>query len=383
MITRVQIKNFRSLADVDVELNQLNVLVGKNGSGKSNFLDALRFVRDALQLGLDNAITARYGIDSLWRWAVTRKFDLQITITIKTGGFHGEYGFILGRSKGTFHVKSEFSMCQRNNKTDSFEVKNGQLLVDIQSRNSAIIPSQRDSVEKNALALPYLSVISPLFSQLRHELSGSFYSIFPNTLREPQIPSTNSTLNDNADNLASIIQKIKSQNTWFEDLRTALSMVTDGIRDINVKAVGKHLTTELLHQDVKVSSRSVKEPWFSLAQESDGTLRMLGLLVALYQKDNHNGLIALEEPELALHPGALTVLSEVIREASKRRQIIITTQSPDLISRFEAEELRIVERQNGLTSIGLLDETQRAVIEEQLFSAGDLLRIEGLRSKSI
>lgn len=383
MITRVQIKNFRSLADVDVELNQLNVLVGKNGSGKSNFLDALRFVRDSLRLGIDNAIISRHGIESLWRWTPTRKFDLQITITVKKDNLQAEYGFILSYSKGNFHVKSEFCQCQRGNKIDSFEVKDGHLSVEIQSKNATITPSRRNYVEKNALALPYISVISPLFSQLRHQLSGSFYSIFPNTLRDPQIPSTNSSLNDNADNLASIIQKIKSQNIWFDDLITALNSVTNGISDINVKAVGKHLTTELLHKDVKISSRSAKAPWFSLAQESDGTLRMLGLLVALYQKDNHNGLIALEEPELALHPGALAVLSDVIREASKRRQIIITTQSPDLISRFEAEELRIVERQNGLTSIGLLDETQRSVIEDQLFSAGDLLRIEGLRSKSV
>ncbi len=382
MITRVQIKNFRSIANVDVELNQLNVLVGKNSSGKSNFLDALRFVRDALQLGLDNAITLRYGLDSLWNWTATRKSNLQITITTKSNNFQGEYGLILARNKDIFQVKSEFCKCQQDNQIDSFEVKDGQLSINIQSI-SPTIPLKNNLVDKNSLTMSFIHLISPLFSHLVNELNGGFYSIFPNTLREPQIPSNNLILEDHAGNLASVLKHIKEQGIWFEDLQAALAMVIDGISKVNVKSIGGYLVTELLHQDVNSSSRSAKEPWFNLAQESDGTLRMLGLLVALYQKDNHNGLIALEEPELALHPGALAVLSDVIREASKRRQIIITTQSPDLISRFEAEELRIVERQNGLTTIGLLDETQRSVIEDQLFSAGDLLRIEGLRSKSV
>ncbi len=93
--------------------------------------------------------------------------------------------------------------------------------------------------------------------------------------------------------------------------------------------------------------------------------------------------MGLEEPENALHPGALAVLSDVLREATRRHQVLITTQSPDLISRFKADELRVVERAGGITQIGPVDEVQRSTIEEQLFSAGDLLRIEGLRRESV
>ena len=117
--------------------------------------------------------------------------------------------------------------------------------------------------------------------------------------------------------------------------------------------------------------------WFPIDQESDGTLRVLALLAALYQKaPNH--LIAIEEPELSIHPGALAVLSEVIEEAATRSQVIITTQSPDLISRFHADQLRVVEMVDGETHIGPIDEGQRESINKQLFSGGDLLRIEGL-----
>ncbi|MEW6211609.1 MAG: AAA family ATPase, partial [Acidobacteriota bacterium] len=117
----------------------------------------------------------------------------------------------------------------------------------------------------------------------------------------------------------------------------------------------------------------------------DGTLRMLAMLVALYQSEPPYAqtLLGLEEPENALHPGALAVLNDVFREAALRNQIIITTQSPDLISHFTVDELRIVERDQGVTKIGPIDETQREIIEEELFSASDLLRIQDLRREPV
>ena len=89
-------------------------------------------------------------------------------------------------------------------------------------------------------------------------------------------------------------------------------------------------------------------------------------------------LIGFEERDLSIHPGALAVLSEVIQEAATRSQVLITTQSPDLISRFSADQLRVVERVGTETKIGPIDEGQQEAINQQLFSAGDLLRIEGL-----
>ncbi|MGH9825475.1 MAG: AAA family ATPase, partial [Blastocatellia bacterium] len=93
------------------------------------------------------------------------------------------------------------------------------------------------------------------------------------------------------------------------------------------------------------------------------TLRILGILVALYQGRLRHSMIALEEPENALHPGALGVLGEVVREAARRNQILLTTQSPDLISSFGIDELRVVEKVNGLTQIARVEETQRQAIE--------------------
>jgi predicted ATPase len=121
---------------------------------------------------------------------------------------------------------------------------------------------------------------------------------------------------------------------------------------------------------------------FEASQESDGTLRVLGILVALFQEPPPS-LIVIEEPEITVHPGVLGTLADLISEASqKRSQVIITTHSPDLISKFDPKNLRVVEwnYQDG-TTIAPVDETQLEIINDKLFTSGDLLRIEGLRTK--
>lgn len=192
-------------------------------------------------------------------------------------------------------------------------------------------------------------------------------------MREPQKPSPAKQLTEHGDNLASILRRLR-ESKFFPSLKNALNNVIGGILDIRVRQIGGFLVTELQHDMGGGNSA-----WFDLSQESDGTLRILGLLVAVYQAPRLGNCLAIEEPELTLHPGALGVLSDVLSEASARGQLIITTQSPDLIARFSAKDLRVVEKQNGITFVGLVDETQVKAVEDQLFTTGDLLRIEGLR----
>jgi predicted ATPase len=378
MITRVQVKNFRSFADVDVKLGRLNVLVGRNGVGKSAFLDILRFVRDALRTGLETAMDERHGIIALRRWAPRKPYNIEIALTVERQGFWGEYSFsITSGQQGSYRRGRESCKVGKgpNQISDAFEIK-GNDWIQIPERWA----QRRDRLsrlgEDDTLVLPSMSLLSPRFSQLRQQLTGSFYSIFPNTLRVPQKPSNERLLSDHGDNLASIVRRLQKNKPRFARLIRALARVVDGVTDLRVRQVGGYLVTEMKHEDLGPSA------WFELNQESDGTLRLLGMLVALYQSQPRTALLALEEPENALHPGALAVLSDVLYEASRQHQIIATTQSPDLVSRFKVKELLVVERRNGVSEIGPMDETQREAVEEQLFTSGDLLRIEGLRRQS-
>jgi predicted ATPase len=380
MITRVQVKNFRSFADVDVQLGRLNVLVGRNGAGKSAFLDVLRFVRDALRSGLETAIDSRHGIAALRRWAPRRPYNMEISLTVETPRFWGEYSFVIGSGvSGTYHKGRE--LCRvgrvRDVVDDGFEIKGNEWI----TPPNRLLQRQdrlKKLTESDVLLLPSLSIFSPLFSRLRHHLGGSFYSIFPNTLRMPQKPFNERLLLDHGENFASTVRRIQKNRSRFTNLLKALGRVVDGVSDLRVRQVGGYLVTELEHDDL-MNLNVEQTAWFELDQESDGTLRLLGMLAALYQNQPRHALLALEEPENALHPGALAVLSDVLYEASHRNQILVTTQSPDLISRFNVDELLVVERTNGISQIGPMDSMQREAVEVQLFTSGDLLRIEGLR----
>jgi predicted ATPase len=379
MITRVRVKNFRSFADIDIQLGRLNVLVGRNGAGKSAFLDILRFVRDALRTGLETAMDERHGIIALRRWAPTKPYNVEISLTVETKTFWGEYSFTISSGQqGTYKRGRETCKVGRSKDSivDGFEIK-GNEWIKLPKRLTQRPDRLRRFGESDTLVLPNVIIFSPLFSILRQNLTGSFYSIFPNTLRVPQKPSNERLLSDHGDNLASIVRRLRKNKVQFSKLISALSRVVDGVTDLRVQQVGGYLVTELKHGDLGTSA------WFELNQESDGTLRLLGMLVALYQSQPSVRLLALEEPENALHPGALAVLSDVLYEASRQHQIITTTQSPDLISRFKADELLVVERINGISEIGPVEDMQREAVEEKLFTSGDLMRIEGLRRQPI
>jgi len=390
MIDQVKIKNYRSLADVDVRLGKLTVLVGRNGAGKSTFLDVLRFVRDALRFNLETAIDSRGGIATLCRWVSSgRPLDIDLGIDTHIDGYMTSYGFVLARTQqSNYKLKREVAYAEHG--TYDFddllevvwlpvqmEIVNGKWLTGQQipifpgldDRTTEIITDERFL----QLSAVYAWRHNGLASLREALLNASFYTIFPNTLRLPQKPSSETVLNDNGDNLGSALKHIIAQDVWKADLILAMRKLVGDVIDIRVRSIGGYLVTEIKHQ-----SSGKRDKWFELAQESDRTLRMLGLLVALYQ-DPPPALIAIEEPELTIHPGALAILSDVLREASERSQIIVTTQSPDLVSYFKADEIQVVERVDGSTEIGPIDEVQRVAISDHLFTGGELLRMEGLK----
>ena len=175
-----------------------------------------------------------------------------------------------------------------------------------------------------------------------------------------------------ASTLRDMIQK---KSRFLPDLKDALAFAVPGVRDIQVKSAGSYYVVELNHERDGGNDRG---SWFDLSYESDGTIRLLALLTALFQEPAPS-LIGLEEPELAIHPGAMAVLSDTMREAALRGQVLVATHSPDLIDRLPIESVRAVSAEGGSTKVGKVAENQLVSVRENLFSAGELHGMEGLQ----
>ena len=156
----------------------------------------------------------------------------------------------------------------------------------------------------------------------------------------------------------------------YERICALLSTAVEGIKGASHKSIDQFETIEF-RQDV-----GLKHPWtFPALNVSDGTLRMLGLLLAVYQLGRAS-VLGIEEPEATVHPAVTEQILEVLQDASRQRQILVTTHSPDLLDfkDVDEEQVRVVTNPQNATVVAPLSETSRKAVREHLFTAGELLR---------
>ena len=422
-ITKVWAKNFRSIESAELQMEPLTVLVGPNASGKSNLMDVIGFLGDAARLGLETAITKRGGIDSVGRKSPTgRVLGPEIGYAYMSEWGALEYSLALTRrGRGEYRISRESAKLETIDSDTSLHVQfnNGRLTKPNLARLLKRGDSTRTEDGKHAAGLAQLasSVIAELdrreLQLMSAEPSGlttilalllsrrndsdnmsglplhqalddardklrkiGLYHIFPNSLRDPQKVADSHPLSTGGENLASTLKDIiQKKSRFLQDLKDALAFAVPGIRDIRVKTAGSYYVVELNHQrDGANNSGS----WFDLSHESDGTIRLLALLTALFQEPAPS-LIGLEEPELAIHPGAMAVLSDTMEEAALRGQVLVATHSPNLIDRLPIESMRAVTSEEGSTTVGRIAEHQLASVHERLFLAGELHSMEGLQ----
>ena len=374
-ITRVVLKNYKSIAACDVQLQPLTFLVGRNGAGKSNFLDALRFVADALNSSLDHALRDRGGISDVRRRSRGHPNHFSIRLDfILPGGATGHYAFrISARPPGGYEVQTE--ECKLQNKLlapeVSFRVDRG---VVTDKSMDVVPPAANDRLYLvNASGLPEFRPVYDAFSQM------GFYNLNPDRIRDLQAPDSSGILARDGGNITSVLAQLAP--TVKKHIEEYLGDVVPGVHTIEVKAFGPRATLEF-RQDIAGD----KHPWRFLANNmSDGTLRVLGILVALFQGDHNSQkrvpLVGIEEPEIALHPAAAGVLLDGLRDASHKTQVITTSHSPDLLDdkHLDVDSILAVEAYDGNTVIAPVDEVGRSVVRDKLFTTGELLRRDQLQ----
>lgn len=372
MIRRIVCSNFRSLGEgVVVSLGRLTALVGPNGSGKSNIADILRFVSDCLRVGLEPSITERHGIDAVRRFSSGHPFDLSIHIDVEDDSHRsGYYEFVLtGDRAEDYRVKREVAEFGGALGRARFEIADGRWV------NGP--PDLRPKVDRMGLALPLVGAderFAPLASTLRQV---AVYSIFPDTLREPQKPDPTRPMTKHGGNWGSVL-KAMHKSPAADQLRAALGQITGDANDFRVMQTGGYLVTQFHHLQAQADGKRRKKKWFDAAQESDGTLRVAGIVTALLQEPPL-ALVGIEEPELTIHPGALPLVYDFVKEASERSQVLITTHSPDLLAMLRPPDVRVITREGGVTRVSRMDSAQRDAVQSRLLTLGDVLRMEGIR----
>ncbi|MGA2835079.1 MAG: AAA family ATPase [Acidimicrobiales bacterium] len=388
-LRRVRLRNFKSIPACDVALGPLTFLVGPNGSGKSNFLDALRLTSDALSDTLDSAFRERGGVAEVRRRSKghPNHFAVSLDFCLPDGAL-GFYYFEVAARKATSRSEGE----------GWYEVREERCTIDpgplFGERHWYIAQPSKRTVTSSLVNMPrpmpdrlYLQAASGFdeFRQVYDALVAmKVYNLNPDEIRAPQAPDPGRVLARDGWNIASVVGEISKQSPETNERITEfLGAAVPGITEFNRRSVG-----QLVSLDFRQTVAGDERTWsFPASSMSDGTLRALAVLVALFQSGDEGlrtKLVGIEEPEAAIHPAALAVLFDALCEASLTTQVIVTSHSADLIDLldghrgFGSESLLAVEMITGNTVIGELDDVGKSILRERLFTPGDLLRNQQL-----
>lgn len=374
-LRRVMLRNYKSIGACDITLGPLTYLVGANGSGKSNFLDALHLVRDALSGSLDGALNERGGLAEVRRRSGGHPthFGIRLDFVLPEGQ-PGTYAFNVGAVAGRgYEVQME--MCTLGNGVGAgphFKIERGDLRACSEPTFPAVTGDRLALVSASGMA-----AFRPVYDAFT---AMGFYNLNPKLMRDLQKPQDGRMLKPVGENLVSVIGHLERvAPEQVNRIVQYLQHVVPSMHGLTRKQIGPLETLEF-RQDVA----GAPAPWRFMAQNmSDGTLRALGVLVTLFQgnPDKRPSLVGIEEPETALHPAASSALREALAQASQSTQVLVTSHSPDLLDDLQvpAEQIRAVVSRAGDTRIGPLDAASVAAMRENLFSAGELLRLNQLQ----
>ena len=396
--TNLRVKNYRSLADIDLPLTPVTVVFGPNGVGKSTLLDTIWFVRDCAINGVSSASSNRsHGIGMLWDSADD---NAVIAIELRTQdlGYELCFGFSAGRiepmlGETLFHRGYDNPLITRAVGAN---------------RAAFYFPNEAgDGVHQALLREPYKPSISPYYERLEggsdkaldgwstegdlesalHDLDAALHfvqfhdcrSFVLHRLKKHGSESGFETrIGWRGQNLWSVIRNLKD--------RREVDTRYDTIMKFMRKAFPRTFMNVLLMQTgpnsvyASFQERGLREP-IHASGVSDGHVQMLLLLTILFSEGPERpALLILDEPEISLHPWALVILGEAMRLAAQdyNRQILVATHSPVLISQFSANDLVVAEKQASqarLRRVSELDDIEDLLEEYAtgtLYMAGTL-----------
>ncbi len=377
MITNLRIDNFKSLKNIDINLKKINFIVGPNASGKSNFAEALDFLSHAVRENLAYAVAEKGGFYNICHRRQRRArggisfsvnsgfnrgddyYSVKIAFELRTKSEEIRADFyvaseeidlrihnVANRSPEVrlriFRQGSEYQIDESKNTTDQLGLtkaqekflENGRWLKNILQRSLKPHP-QRLFISSNYALIPRVFL---------DEIRGlHVFQFNPRVARHPAVPSVLGELGRHGENLASALDYMKIHDGKnFKLLGSWLKDVVPSLSGLATKYTETRQLGLFFHEEGFASR------WFA-EDVSDGTIMSVALFYALI--DKRHKVIVTEEPETSLHPWILKIYLERCRELAPQRQIIITTHSPLAVAYAMPDELFLIERKDGVTSL--------------------------------
>ena len=336
MLTKLTLEGYKSFRKLELELRPLNVLIGANGAGKSNLVSFFRLMREIASGRLRDSVTKSGGADSILRYGKKKTPNIDISLVF---------------------IANTYEISIEPDEADSMQVvrevwleANGNGISTITGNRTP--ESRMDMLEHFPLMYQEYKEVYPHFRTL---LLGFYVYHFHDMTSTAAIKST-SRINDNIDldseggNLAACLYRI------YIEHRNAYKTIRDVIRSVAPYFDDFLLRPNPLNPDsIRLEWREQGSDFPFLARDlSDGTLRFMALTTLLLQPDPP-AITVIDEPELGLHPFAIEKLASLLQVASSRTQLIVATQSPQLISALEPEDVIVMDRKDGESTAQRLD----------------------------
>lgn len=343
ILQRLKISNFKSIRSQELTLHPLNVFIGGNGSGKSNLIGVFRFLKEIVNRNLAAYTQVKGGADSLLHYGRKRSPEMEIFVEFGEGRFANKYEVKLsGTEEDTLFIRFETAYYHDKVK---YPDKPYDMPVGSSRSESRLIDLKNEH---------------QCYAQILHDLE--LYRVYHFHDTSDTAPAKNtSDINDNqffkpqADNLAAFLYYLQQQKPH------SFSLIQDTVRQIAPFFDKFQLAPSRLNPSkirLEWSERG-SDAYFNASSLSDGTLRFICLCVLLLQPDLPP-MILIDEPELGLHPAAITVLASMLESAATKTQVIVATQSVTLVNQFSPENVWTVDRIDGQSVFKQLNSADRS-----------------------
>lgn len=367
-LERLSIRGYKSIRDLDdFHLRRLNVLIGANGSGKSNFIGFFRLLSQMIDGSMNLYVGRNGGADSFLYYGRKRTPVLSAELYFGNNGYKFELQptqenrFVYAREAFYWNVRGDMTLGMGHDETKAKPGAGGQV---------------------------YDYVVPPIRSwQIFH-----FHDTGENApVKGEQALNENQRLRFDAGNLAAFLYRLKYEKR--RDYYATQKFVSAEMKESDEPA---HTASyEMIVRTVRLvvpffkdfllrpksdNAAMIQLEWqeqgddfpFRAAHLSDGTLRFICLATLLLQPDDFMpSTIIIDEPELGLHPYAIRVLADLVKRAAERHQVIVSTQSVELLNEFTPQDVVVVDRVDGQTSLHRLTDSELGEWLDD-YSLGDL-----------